>query len=401
MNKILLLTSVTITFILCLGHASVIMAEESDYSNTAYNEDEAKEQRSFLRPFLEPSYIPSPEYLASCKGAKGSYKGDETPDQLKALSAKYQDNYNRIKEALPEKLSVRVVSKRRVLVLTYRTGGIFHGAGAAGMLILLREAAKKYDAFELTEVYKPDGIDATMLAGFDAVVLNNITFKLRSGEYGVSFDKEHMGLHPERLGDETKVFKLLTDELLPAYVKNGGGILGTHAAALLHMGDDDKPVEYTTMLGGVVDGWCHPKSSKGYYKGEFVVKLLEPENPLVAAFREAPQPIRLTTELYSFWLPKSSINDTRPLAGFDYEKKPEVSFNDKSVERSKDFASALIWIKSYGKGRVYYNVMGHDEEIHTVPCVARAYLDGLLYATGDLKVPDKPDTIPTTRKETP
>jgi type 1 glutamine amidotransferase len=55
-------------------------------------------------------------------------------------------------------------------------------------------------------------------------------------------------------------------------------------------------------------------------------------------------------------------------------------------------ASALVWIKSYGKGRVYYSVLGHHEEIFTVPCVVRADLDGLLYATGDLKVPDAPAT---------
>ena len=35
-------------------------------------------------------------------------------------------------------------------------------------------------------VYKPDGIDAKMLAGFDAVVLNNISFAVRNGKYGVS-----------------------------------------------------------------------------------------------------------------------------------------------------------------------------------------------------------------------
>jgi len=36
--------------------------------------------------------------------------------------------------------------------------------------------------------------------------------------------------------------------------------------------------------------------------------------------------------------------------------------------------------------------MGHGEEIFEAPCVARACLDGLLYATGDLKAPDTPAT---------
>ena len=33
-----------------------------------------------------------------------------------------------------------------------------------------------------------------------------------------------------------------------------------------------------------------------------------------------------------------------------------------------------------------------------VPCIARAYLDGLLYATGDLKVPDAPATAASASK---
>jgi type 1 glutamine amidotransferase len=369
-----------------------------------YNADEAKEARTFLRPYLEPSFVPSPEYLASCIGERRHYTGNETPDQLKAMCAKFQDNYNKIVAALPEKLSVPVSQKRKILALTYRSGGHYHTAGAAGFLILMREAAKKYRAFEITEVYKPDGIDAKLLAGFDCVVVNCQHHLLRMGKYGVEWGL--VNKHPEmkaemlkRQDEERKIIEPIYYELLPAYVKNGGGLVGIHGAALIEMGNADKVTEYGAMIGGVVDDWCHPHGKKttwGDYRN-FSVKILEPGNPLAIPYRDWPA-AGFTTEVYSFWLPKSAMNDTRALVRMDTDKLPEVVFNPKSEERCNDFASALVWIRSYGKGRVYYNVMGHDEEPFGLPCVARAMLDGLLYATGDLKVPDAPATASSARQ---
>ena len=397
MKNAILFTSLAITLALGLVYAPALRADESDYSPTFCNEDEVKEQRSFMRPFLEPSYIPSAERLASYVGANmGRYTGKETPEQLKAMSATCQTNYDKIVAALPEKLSVPVARKRKILVLCYRSGMDYHVPGQAGYLILLREAAKKYGTFELTEAYKPDGIDAKMLAGFDVVVVNSHQQLGRRGRYGLEWGliKEHPEMKEEmakRQEEEMKVFKPLYEELLPAFVKNGGGLVGIHATALLEAGRDDKGSEFTTMLGGVDDGWCHPHfngklASTGQYC-PIPIKILEPNNPLTFAFRDAPKAL-LNSELFSLWLPKSSMNETRAIVRCDYEKIPGLTYNDKSEERCKDFASAIIWIKSYGKGRVYFNVLGHDEEIIGVPCVARAMLDGLLYATGDLKVPD-------------
>ena len=397
MKTTILFTSLAVTLASSLLHAPVLRADESAYAPLCYDADEAKEQRSIMRTYLEPAHVPSPEFLASCVGNKRRYTGKETPEELKAICAKYQDTYNTIVAALPEKLSVPVAQKRKILVLTYRTGLDYHAPGAGGYLILLREAAKKYGDFELTEAYKPDGIDAKMLAGFDAVVLNNLQSVFRQGKYGPQFGllKTHPELKAEtekRRIEEQAVNNLLYRELLPAYVNSGGGLVGVHATALLEMGQADKATEFGTMLGGMVDEFCHPHTKSGGWAkyNPFVVKLLEPQNPVVAAFSDVPAE-GLSTELYSFFLPKSCMNDTRVLAGRKEDGK-DVVYHPKSVERCKDMASALVWIRSYGKGRVYYNVMGHGEEIFAVPCVARAMLDGLLYATGDLKVPDAPAT---------
>ena len=284
------------------------------------------------------------------------------------MSAKFQGIYDKLVAALPEKLSVPVAKKRKILVLTYRTIGYYHTPGAAGCLIFLREAARKYGAFEITEVYKPDGIDAKMLTGFDVVVLDNIVFPYRLGKYGPQFglyntNPELRAEIDSRSKKEADIYNPLYNELLPAYVKNGGGFVGVHATAVIPIfshQDMDK-MEFAAMLGGAVDPQCHPwKNGKLSGPGGYSpipVKILEPNNPLTFAFRDAPN-AGLTTELYSLWLPKTSMDTSRTLIRYDYDKMPGVTFNPKSMERCKEFAPSITWIKSYGKGRVYYSAIG-------------------------------------------
>ena len=293
MKTTILFTSLTLTLAWGMVHAPALRADESDYSPTRYDADEAKEMRSFLRPFLDPSYIPSPEYLNSWPKARaeGEYQATETPDQMKAHNAKLQVAYNAVVAALPEKLSAPVTRKRKILVLTYRTHTYF---GSAGAIILLREAAKKYGAFEVTEVYKPDGIDEKMLAGFDAVVLNGITIPFRNGPYGrPSKDyPELMDVVKQMQAENDKSQPHLYNELLPNYVKGGGGLVAIHGAFLLagfvngweEKADDPKNV-FSEMLGGAAGSWPHPHGKVLYYP--FEMQIMEPENPLTLAFREA------------------------------------------------------------------------------------------------------------------
>ena len=398
MNKYLCTVLLPLAVIVCLAGASAVTAEESATTavDAVFQPDEAREEQTCLRPLLEPSFIPSQAYLESCRAHPNfaAYSGKETPDELKALAVTHQKDYEKIVTALPKTLAVHVAHTRHILVLTYRTGGLFHGGGAAGLLILLREAAKKYGAFTLTERYAPDGIDAKFLSGFDAVVLNNISFTFRSGLFGVNWgDKTPEGMeHTNRIvNEENTVYDQLMNKLLPDYVKQGGGIFATHGVVILNLSESDTPNELTTLLGGVVDSTTHPK---GDYSGGLFVDYPEPDNPLVAAFHKESHLVGVSSELYSLWLPLPCVKDSRVLLSLDTEKMPGVTVSPKSVARSKTFASAIIWIKSYGKGRVYFTVIGHDEQIHEAPCVAGTYLDGILYATGDLKVPDRPVSTP-------
>ena len=215
---------------------------------------EAKAMQEMLRPFLDADYKATEDF--------GKDKGNPSLQYIRETNRK-------IAEALPEKLSTPVAAKRRILVLTCKTMGPLHVPGAAGLITLLRQAEKKYGAFELTELYTTESIDVKLLSGFDAVVLNNI-----SQSWGNTEDK-------------------LYNQLLPAYVKNGGGLFAIHGSALLFM---DKPqAEYNNMLGGFVmkspelNYMVHPKKIGNWNHGSsFAVKILEPSSPLAAAFRETP-----------------------------------------------------------------------------------------------------------------
>ena len=325
---------------------------------------EAKGYIDMLRPFLEQDYNP----LSGPDKDRPSLK----------------DAARKIAEDLPAQLSVPTAPKRKILVLTYGTFGTLHIPGAGGLLSLLRDTATKYGAFELTELYSSDGIDAKLLNNFDAVVVNNV------------------GQNWKPQADK------LYNQLLQDYVKNGGGLFADHGAALLYMNKPD--AEYNNLLGGFVEAspllvWqVHTLKD---HCSPFYIKLPEPDNPLAASFQGETKPftmqscqlngdkrvewpvtfntpLQLADELYAFSPHSNKDKATRVVVSLDVAKNTPGMF----PADWPAFSHALVWMRPYGKGRVFYSALGHNQAIFSVPCVARMMLDGLQYATGDLKVPD-------------
>ena len=48
---------------------------------------------------------------------------------------------------------------------------------------------------------------------------------------------------------------------------------------------------------------------------------------------------------------------------------------------------ALAWVRSEGKGRVFYTAIGHRTEHYWNSAILQFYLAGVQYCTGDLKAP--------------
>ena len=56
--------------------------------------------------------------------------------------------------------------------------------------------------------------------------------------------------------------------------------------------------------------------------------------------------------------------------------------------KNNDYAAT--WVRSYGKGRVFYCSLGHDHDVFWNPAVLKHYCDGIQFALGGLKA----DTAP-------
>jgi hypothetical protein len=314
---------------------------------------EAQRMKEWLRPYLDPDYVP-----------------EEGPDRDKAFIREYA---GKTAEALPDELSARPERPARILVITRGTYGILHVPGAAGLLTMLREAEEKYGAFDLIELYDDDMFEPGMLSEFDAVVLNNVG----------------------RAGNDA-----VYNQMLPEYVRNGGGLFAVHGSALAFHKEPE--AEYNRLLAAYVDTvntkYGHP-SRQGK---PFPLRLPDPEHPLVSAFGGQATSLTVTHR----WLSgqhrqkyEVTIQPPETLADELYvlikapgqEQNPHVLAEVDRVaaaqeypESAGDFAYALTWIKRCGEGRVYYTQLGHNMAVYSVPCVARAMLDGLQYAAGDL-----------------
>lgn len=55
-----------------------------------------------------------------------------------------------------------------------------------------------------------------------------------------------------------------------------------------------------------------------------------------------------------------------------------------AMESDRDMP--VSWIKNYGKGRVFFCGLGHNNEIYYRPHILQHELDGIQFALGDLKV---------------
>ena len=80
------------------------------------------------------------------------------------------------------------------------------------------------------------------------------------------------------------------------------------------------------------------------------------------------------------------------LTSIDYAKMPaEVKALEPSPKRS-DGDYALSYIRREGSGRVFVEVLGHDESIYKQPAMLAHILAGLQYALGDLPANDTPSS---------
>lgn len=257
----------------------------------------------------------------------------------------------RIEKAVPKKATARPRKPRKMLVFTRAKGLVHTSIPYATKAIELM--AKKTGAFEIVVSDDMSIFNSKRLKPFDAICFNN---------------SNRMDFR------DPAMRKSLMD-----FVRSGRGVVGIHAATTNFssrppVGGVDWP-EAGEMMGGIFAGH-HWRSGRG----EWAVKIDDPDHPLNAAF--GGKGFKIADEIYMY---KNFQKDSvRVLLSLDF-RDPKTA----SVKREQTYVP-VSWIRKWGKGRVFYCSLGHDNHVFWNPAVLQHYLDGIQFALGDLSV----DTTP-------
>jgi len=151
-------------------------------------------------------------------------------------------------------------------------------------------------------------------------------------------------------------------DLLSFIRDDGKGFIGIHSAAITFTSWP----EYGRMLGGYFDG--HPW---GQFNAPLVV-----EDANFPGMKSVPATFTLFDEIYQ--IKDFSRARCRVLLRLDADK---IDLARKGVKRTdKDFAVA--WAKTYGRGRVLYNGLGHVPAVWERPDMQQMWLEMVQWAMG-------------------
>ena len=260
-----------------------------------------------------------------------------------------EDIQSLITEAVPAQAAAEAKKDRRIL-LFWRCEGFIHNSIPHGNFAV-QAMAKKTGAFQVDLADSYDVFTTANLAKYDAVLLNNTT---------------HMKF------PEASQLNAFLD-----FVAEGNGLIGFHAAS----DNFGRHPEARALVGGQFNG--HPWGAGGTW----AFKLDDPGHRLNQVFKG--EGFWHTDEIYQY-NPESYVGtDTlRVLVSLDMSQKVvSERINDGPRE------VPVSWVRSAGKGRVFYTNLGHRQETFRNPIILQHMLDGIQYALGDLEA----DATPTSK----
>lgn len=151
-------------------------------------------------------------------------------------------------------------------------------------------------------------------------------------------------------------------DLLSFVREDGKGFIGVHSAAITFMSWP----EYGEMLGGRFDG--HPW---GIFEAPLVV-----EAPDFPGLERLPGSFTLRDEIYQ--IKDFKADDVRILLRLD---PAAVDLTRKGV-RQGEHGFPVAWARTYGKGRVLYNGLGHTEDAWNRPELRLMWRDMVKWSMG-------------------
>ena len=262
----------------------------------------------------------------------------------------------KIVSAIPQTPAVKPIKPRKLLIFDLNVNYGGHPS-AAYANIAFKMMGEKTAAFETIISHDKNIFKKETLAQFDAIFFNN-----------------NVG----NLFEDADLRKNIVE-----FVYRGKGLMGVHAATVAFTkwpgAIEDWP-EFGIMLGA--RGANHRQNTE-----HITINVEDPENPITTIFKGGS--FQYKDEFFRFHQVYSRER-VRVL----------LSINTNSIDASQDklYSStirndndyALSWVRSYGKGRIFYSTIGHNPYVFYDPIMLRFYLNAVQFVLGDLSAPTTP-----------
>lgn len=259
-----------------------------------------------------------------------------------------------IEAALPKTAPAKPKKARKLLVVDICPAGAYYHMTSAHANLALELMAKNTGAYEPIFSNDLNNLKYPKIKQYDAVFLN-------SADGPVFAD-------PDVLSG------------LMRFVREGGGVAGVHGSSYASMDVS----EFGELIG----------AADGPHKVEqATLKIDDPDSPLTKQFKG--KGFEYTDEFYHF-LPTGpySREKLHVLISIDAAKSDLSKWK---VRPDNDYG--LVWIKSYGKGRVFNCAMGHTPTLFANPGLAEMMLAGIQFVLGDLPADTTPSAKLTSAKK--
>jgi type 1 glutamine amidotransferase len=265
-----------------------------------------------------------------------------------------EEERRKVEAALPKRAPVKPKKARRLLVMDLNVAYGGHRSIPHANLAL-ETMGKQTGAYEAVFSNDLENLKRPNIQRFDAVYLNNTV--------GMIF------VEPE------------VREGLARFVREGGGLAGHHGVSHASM----DWAEFGEMIG---TKWgVHREATE-----QATIRIDDPKHPLTAAF--AGKAFVHQDEFFRFPMGPYSREKLRVLLSIDVEKTDMNQGRPCPKPCSRpDNDYAVSWIRSYGKGRVFFCILGHNPTLYMTPALAEYFLAGIQFILGDLDA----DTTPSAK----
>ena len=312
--------------------------------------------REMYRLQLKPSLITVSGSFEAFEKALQPVLADKVDQMSRTAAIRSPDSLtsemrSQIDAALPAKAAAAPRKPRKLLVLDLNIAYPGHRSIPAENYAL-EQMGKRTGAYEAVFSNDLDNLKYDHIRQFDAVYLNNTV--------GMIF------VDPE------------VREGLTRFVREGGGLGGNHGTSHASM---DWP-EFHEMIG-VVRGIHRENTEKAW------VKIDDPSSPLTVPFEG--KEFLYMDEFFRFPTPPYSRDKLHVLLSMDVAKTDMNQGRPcqwPCVRPDHDYA--VSWIRNYGKGRVFFTILGHQPTLFTTPSLADYFLRGIQFMLGDLEADAAP-----------